>query len=101
MDVFRNRGHCADCHEGINFTANAYHNLGVGMNQPDPDVSRYAVTRDDAGWGRFKVPTLRDISRRARYMHDGSLATLDEVVELYDKGGPPIRNRIPGSSSSI
>jgi cytochrome c peroxidase len=91
MDVYFNKAKCDQCHEGINFTANAYHNIGVGMDKPKPDVGRYAVTKNDADWGAFKTPTLREIANTGPYMHDGSLKTLEEVVDYYDKGG--IKNK--------
>jgi cytochrome c peroxidase len=91
LDVYINKAKCDACHEGINFTANAYHNIGVGMDKPDPDVGRYAVTKNDADWGAFKTPTLREIANTAPYMHDGSLKTLEEVIDYYDKGG--IKNK--------
>ena len=50
------------------------------------------MTKDPADWGRFKTPTLRDISKTAPYMHDGSLATLEDVVKFYNDGGIPNRN---------
>ena len=92
MDVFFNKAKCDRCHEGANFTLNAYSNLGVGSDKADPDVGRYAVTKDPRDWGVFKTPTLREIEHTAPYMHDGSLKTLEEVVDLYDKGGIPNRN---------
>jgi cytochrome c peroxidase len=91
MNVYFNKAKCDQCHEGINLTANAYHNIGVGMDKPNPDVGRYAVTKNDADWGAFKTPTLREIANTAPYMHDGSLKTLEEVVDYYDKGG--IKNK--------
>lgn len=92
MNVYFNKAKCDQCHEGINFTTNAFHNLGVGMDKPNPDLGRYEVTKNEADWGAFKTPTLRDIARTAPYMHDGSLKTLEEVVEFYDKGGIPNKN---------
>lgn len=91
MDVYFNKAKCDQCHEGINFTTNAYHNLGVGTDKKNPDEGRFVVTQNTADWGAFKTPTLRDIERTAPYMHDGSLKTLEEVVEFYNKGG--IRNK--------
>src|SRR5713226_9487703 len=82
MDVFLNKAKCDACHEG----------LGIGTDKPDPDEGRFAVTKDPTDWGKFKTPTLRDISRTAPYMHDGSLKTLEDVVEFYDKGGIPNKN---------
>lgn len=92
MDVYFNVAKCDQCHEGINLTTNAYHNLGVGMDKPNPDEGRFVVTKNAADWGAFKTPTLREIARTAPYMHDGSLKTLEEVVEFYDKGGTPNKN---------
>lgn len=95
MNVFVNKAKCDQCHEGANFTLNSYHNLGVGTDRPDPDAGRFAVTRDPRDWGAFKTPTLREIEHTAPYMHDGSLKTLAEVIEFYDKGGIPNRNLDP------
>jgi cytochrome c peroxidase len=92
LDIFVNKAKCDQCHEGINFTSNSYHNLGVGMDRPNPDPGRSEVTKDPRDLGAFKTPTLRDIARTAPYMHDGSIKTLEEVVEFYDKGGTPNPN---------
>src|SRR5579863_2149816 len=92
IDVFFDKAKCDACHEGVNFTSNMYANLGVGADKPDADVGRYAVTQDPKDWGVFKTPTLREIAHTAPYMHDGSLKTLEDVVEYYDKGGTPNRN---------
>jgi cytochrome c peroxidase len=92
MRVFFDKAQCDSCHEGVNFTLNAYANLGVGADKPEPDVGRFAVTKDSADWGAFKTPTLRDIARTAPYMHDGSLLNLHQVVDFYDKGGNPNKN---------
>lgn len=92
MQLYFGKAKCDQCHEGINFTANAYHNLGVGTDKPNPDEGRYIVTKDPRDWGAFKTPTLREIANTGPYMHDGSLKTLDEVVEYYNKGGIPNKN---------
>lgn len=95
MKIFFKKAKCDKCHEGLNFTTNSYHNLGVGADKPNPDEGRYAVTHDPKDWGAFKTPTLREIAFTAPYMHDGSLKTLDEVVEFYDKGGVLNKNLDP------
>ena len=69
-----------------------YANIGIGIDKPEPDLGRYVVTKDSADWGVFKTPTLREIEHTAPYMHDGSLKTLEEVVDYYDKGGTPNKN---------
>lgn len=89
---FSERVNCAACHVGANLADEKYHNLGVGMDAKEPDVGRYAVTKDDKDWGAFKTPTVRNVEFSAPYMHDGSLKTLLEVVEHYNKGGTPNKN---------
>ena len=51
------------------------------------DVGRYAITKQAEDWGRFRTPTLREVAATAPYMHDGSLATLEDVVDFYGRGG--------------
>jgi cytochrome c peroxidase len=51
MRVFFSKAKYDACHEGVNFTLNAYANLGVGTDQPQPDVGRYPVTENPADWG--------------------------------------------------
>jgi cytochrome c peroxidase len=87
LDIFRDKGRCSECHAGFNFTDEKFHNTGVGMDKPNPDLGRYEITKKEEDKGAFKTPTLREIARTGPYMHDGSLKTLEEVVEFYDKGG--------------
>ncbi len=92
LTLFRGKARCYLCHRGFNFTDEAFHNLGVGW---DPkrgtfkDPGRFAWTGKDKDRGAFKTPTLRDLTRTAPYMHDGSLRTLEEVVDFYNQGGNP------------
>jgi cytochrome c peroxidase len=86
---FSEKGNCTACHVGANLADENYHNIGIGMDKPDPDVGRFAVTKDPADTGAFKTPTVRNVALSGPYMHDGSVATLEEVVEWYDKGGHP------------
>jgi cytochrome c peroxidase len=87
MDVFFKKATCDRCHIGFNFSDGSYENIGIGMDKPLPDLGRYLVTKREEEKGAFKTPTLREIEHTAPYMHDGSLKTLEEVVEHYDKGG--------------
>ncbi|MNY09164.1 Cytochrome c551 peroxidase precursor [compost metagenome] len=89
------KGRCIACHSGPDLTDGQFHNLGVGLDRPNPDVGRYAVTKNEADWGAFKTPTLRNVALTAPYMHDGSLSTLEEVVAFYNKGGIPSANQDP------
>jgi cytochrome c peroxidase len=86
---FTEKGNCTACHVGANLADEKYHNLGVGMDKEDPDLGRFVVTKDEKDRGAFKTPTVRNVALSAPYMHDGSVATLEEVVEWYDKGGHP------------
>ena len=78
---------CSNCHVGANLADEQYHNLGVGMAAKEPDLGRYTQTKLDKDKGAFKTPTIRNVVFSAPYMHDGSLQTLEEVVEHYNKGG--------------
>jgi cytochrome c peroxidase len=73
--------------QGFNFTDGSYQNTGIGMDRPDPDRGRSLVNHRQEDIGAFKTPTLREIEHTAPYMHDGSLKTLEEVVDYYDRGG--------------
>jgi cytochrome c peroxidase len=86
---FTEKGNCTACHVGANLADEKYHNLGIGMDKPEPDLGRFVVTKDEKDKGAFKTPTIRNVALTAPYMHDGSVATLEEVVEWYDKGGHP------------
>jgi cytochrome c peroxidase len=90
MDVFFGRGRCNACHLGPGFSDSRFHNIGIGYERPDDlvrtgfvDHGRYAVTKDPSDTGAFKTPSLRDVSRRAPYMHDGSSPDLADTVFQY------------------
>lgn len=87
--LFESRGRCWRCHAGPNFSDESFHDTGVGAKDGRPEPGRAAITKDDADLGRFKTPTLRMVARTAPYMHDGSLATLKDVLEFYKRGGNP------------
>jgi cytochrome c peroxidase len=96
-DLFFGRAECAQCHVGPNLSDAQFYNLGVGWRAPESavqpliegfaDKGRFEITRADKDVGAFKTPTLRDCSRHAPYMHDGSFATLEEAVLHYWRGG--------------
>jgi cytochrome c peroxidase len=86
---FSKKVNCSACHVGANLADEKYHNLGIGMTAEKPDLGRYEVTKKDEDRGAFKTPTTRNVTLSAPYMHDGSLKTLEEVVEHYNKGGTP------------
>jgi cytochrome c peroxidase len=85
FDLFNGKANCAACHSGWAFTDASFHDIGSARGDdwgrgrlfPTSVALRYA----------FKTPTLRDIARRGPYMHDGSVPTLEAVLDLYDRGG--------------
>jgi cytochrome c peroxidase len=85
--LYESKGRCWRCHSGANFTDEGFHNTGVSWGKKPVDLGRYAVTKKQADKGKFKTPTLRGAALTAPYMHDGSLKTLEDVVEFYNKGG--------------
>jgi cytochrome c peroxidase len=85
--IFESRGRCWQCHSGANFSDEGFHNTGVGFGQADRDPGRFEATAIEADRFRFKTPTLRGVALTPPYMHDGSMATLEEVVEFYSQGG--------------
>ncbi len=89
LRIFRGKANCGACHVGPNLTDEGFHNTGVGWGEAEADEGRYAVTGRAADRGAFKTPTLREAAGTGPYMHDGSLATLSEVVDFYDEGGRP------------
>jgi cytochrome c peroxidase len=85
LQIFRGKGNCTACHVGPTFSDERLHNTGVAwVNGQFIDLG--------GGHGDFKTPTLREVARTAPYMHDGSLATLEDVVTFYSDGGRPNPN---------
>lgn len=96
FQVFAGKGNCLACHSGPNFTDNGFHNLGLrSWGMAEPDMGRYAHKPVNAMRGAFKTPTVREVARTAPYFHDGSAATLMDVVEHYDRGGDVKTNLSP------
>lgn len=112
-EIFVGKGNCIACHHGANLTDNKFYNLGVPEN-PDvvkdqrvaatrrftakvsgykayrtltEDPGRYLVTKDRKDWKAFKTPGLREVALTGPYMHNGVYATIEEVIEFFNKGG--------------
>jgi cytochrome c peroxidase len=79
LELFRGKGHCVTCHVGPNFTDEQFHNTGIAWSGDQ-------LADNGREHGTFKTPTLRELPLTAPYMHDGSLATLEDVVEYYASG---------------
>jgi len=80
---------CNNCHDGVLLTDQQFHNVGVGMDAPEPDQGRGKISTKPEETGAFKTPTLRDIAESGPYFHDGSVATLEEAVDFMLGGGKP------------
>lgn len=115
LALFQGKAGCIRCHNGPYFSDGKAYNLGVPENPEvftDPlrhitlraflkflgvpnymnlrqDVGYFAVTKDRGDVAKFVTPTLREVARTAPYMHNGTFATLEDVVEFYDRGGGP------------
>lgn len=88
MKLFAGKAGCITCHAGPLLSDHGYHNLGM-----KGDDGRYNVTKKEEDKGKFRTPGLRGVAHTAPYMHDGSLATLRDVVDYYNKGGGDHANK--------
>lgn len=86
-EIFSGKASCTNCHDGLLLTDQQYHNVGIGSKDKEPDPGRFRVTQQERDTGAFKTPTLLDISKSAPYFHSGSVATLEEAVDLMLGGG--------------
>jgi cytochrome c peroxidase len=93
FEIFRGKGLCTTCHSGWNFTDGSFHDIGTGGTD-NVGRGRLFPTSQKLQYA-FKTPTLRDVARRAPYMHDGAMATLEAVVDHYDRGGVDRPSRSP------
>ncbi|TBR40987.1 c-type cytochrome [Marinomonas agarivorans] len=83
FELFIGKAQCANCHTGWNFTDNMFHDIGLSGD----DVGRYGITKQEKDRFAFKTPSLRNISQRAPYMHDGRFTTLQQVIVHYMSAG--------------
>ena len=85
FDIFNGKARCSGCHNGFAFSDGSFHDIGTAK---DADIGRARLFPTSVKLRfAFKTPTLRDTARRAPYMHDGSIPTLEAVIDLYDRGG--------------
>lgn len=93
LEVFNSKGRCFMCHELVPAHHRQFYNIGVN-GEKGTDVGRYAISKDETDLRAFRVPDLHNLKHTAPYMHDGSLKTLAEVVEFYDRGGEPDPHKV-------
>ena len=120
LELFRGRGNCVQCHDGVMLSDGQPHRLGVPVNPAIFETERYTTLRSqqmflgtpnyfnlkaDPGFfgtekqtryfGTFVTPSLREVSKTAPYMHNGMLPTLAAVIDFYDQGGGDVGNKDP------
>lgn len=120
MVLFKGKANCIACHNGPNFTDSDFHNTGLSRNplfdqeifkkvlqfdakrtgveewaSINDDPGRYTITHKKEDWKKFKTPTLRNLPDTAPYTHDGRYASLEQVIEHYNKGGDHTPNQDP------
>ncbi len=93
------RLNCTACHSGFDLSDHDFHNVGQYMTYADSGRARITLNPGDNG--KFKTPTLRNVAMTAPYMHDGSLATLSQVIDLFASGGLPHPGRDPEMQSFV
>jgi cytochrome c peroxidase len=120
LELFKGKARCILCHHGPNFSDSQFHNLGVPsapllehplvqasirfdakrMNVPNygqirEDLGRYLVTKDEKDKRAFKTPTLRNVTQRDPYMHNGAFHALEDIIDFYDRGGGDVAGKSP------
>ncbi|NML57108.1 cytochrome-c peroxidase [Chryseobacterium sp. RJ-7-14] len=89
LHLFRTKAQCINCHNSGYFSNNTFENIGTALlGEKGEDLGRYLVTKNADDAGRFRVPGLREVSRTGPYLHNGSMTTLQEVIQFYSKGNP-------------
>ncbi|MCU0229177.1 MAG: hypothetical protein MUF01_16220 [Bryobacterales bacterium] len=91
--LFFGKARCHLCHSGMHLTTEEFLSVGAGAGHGAQDGGRFDITMRPEDWRLFKTPSLTNVARTAPYMHDGSLATLAEVVDFYDRGGDIAENK--------
>jgi cytochrome c peroxidase len=98
LELFIGKAACHGCHTPPFFSDaylsedGSYHNVGIGLTGKDPkdvDVGRQKISNNPSDWGAFKTPSLRNVTRSAPYLHDGSKTRLEDVVRFMAGGGAP------------
>ncbi|CAB3834136.1 hypothetical protein LMG26858_00848 [Achromobacter anxifer] len=87
MHLFRTQARCMNCHSGALLTDHGFHNIGLSFyGRRNQDLGRYEVTRDPADLGKFRTPSLRNVSRAGPWMHNGLFPDLKGLLRMYNAG---------------
>lgn len=90
--LFIGKANCNTCHSGEDFTADRFKSIGLYNGKELNDPGRFAVTKDSAHLGDFKIPGLRNVALTAPYMHNGMFKTLKEVITYYNDPDVVVKN---------
>ncbi|MFM8497172.1 MAG: cytochrome-c peroxidase [Planctomycetia bacterium] len=86
LDLFRREGRCLNCHHGPTLSDGRFHDLGLSFHgRSNEDLGRFRITHDPADKGRFRTPSLRDVTNTAPFMHTGAFS-LQGVLNMYNAG---------------
>ena len=85
LQLFEGKANCTTCHAGFLLTNQAFENNGLAVVHADSGRARVTLLPDD--YGKFKVPSLRNVALTAPYMHDGRISSLEDVIAHYNHGG--------------
>ena len=99
LHLFRTKARCINCHNTPYFSDNQFHNDGQTLfGTKNEDFGRYKVTKNKEDLGKFRTPTLREVTRTGPWMHNGHFPSLLDVVEFYNNGNPaPIQKKYLGT----
>lgn len=86
LTLFKGKARCNKCHDGVNFTDDSFHNVGIEGD----DVGRLHISSTAGMKGAFKTPGLRNVWLTSPYMHDGSKPSLEAVIRFYNEGSKDI-----------
>lgn len=96
LHVYRTKANCISCHNSPYFSDNKFHNDGQALfGSKHQDLGLFEITKDSSDMGKFRTPSLREISETGPWMHHGNFPTLIDVIEYYNLGNPaPIQKRV-------
>jgi len=89
LHLFRTKAQCINCHNSGYFSNNRFENIGTAsLSLKEEDLGRYLATKKIEDVGKFRVPSLREVTKTQPWMHNGSFETLEEIIQFYNKGNP-------------
>lgn len=89
LHLFRTKAQCINCHNSGYFSNNRFENIGTSLlGSKQEDLGRYLITKDVADAGKFRVQSLREVTRTGPWMHNGAFMTMADVIHFYNKGNP-------------